>query len=91
MHLLKAAPSLSITIHTDNQFATVSLLSSLSCTLNLQNSAQEENISDLDFCDLVSESMAAQKIKKGLKKWMLNVFLTRYQYLQIEGDLDQQH
>ncbi len=62
-----SSPSPSITIHTDNQFATVSLLSSLSCTLNLQNSAEEEEISDLDFCDLVSESVAAQKIKKGSK------------------------
>ncbi len=56
-----------ITIHTDNQLTTVSLLSSLSCTLNLQNTAEEEEISDLDFCDLVTESIAAQKIKKGSK------------------------
>ncbi len=56
-----------ITIHTDDQLTTVSLLSSLSCTLNLQNTAEVKEISDLDFCDLVTESMAVQKMKKGSK------------------------
>ncbi len=65
MHLLKAVLRVCPLPYT--QTTSLPLLSSLSCTLNLQNSAKEEEISDLDFCDLVSESMATQKIKKGSK------------------------
>lgn len=64
-----SSPSEDVTIHTDNQFTTVSFLSSLSCTLNLRDSAEEEELSDLlsEYCDLVSESMSIQKVKKGSK------------------------
>ena len=63
------SPNEDITIHTDNQFTTVSFLSSLSCTLNLRDSAEEEELSDLlsEYCDLVSESLSIQKVKKGSK------------------------
>jgi len=63
------SPNDVITIHTDNQFTTVSFLSALSSTFNLQNSAEKEELSDLlsEYCDLVSESVTIQKNKKGSK------------------------
>lgn len=58
-----------LTIHTDNQFTTISFLSSLSYTLNLHDSAEEEEMSHLlsEYYDLVSESISIQKVKKGSK------------------------
>ena len=63
------SPIAEITIHTDNQFTTVNFLSALSCTLNLQNSAEMKETADLlsDYCDLISESVSIQT-KKGSPK-----------------------
>ena len=61
----------SFVIHTENALATLSFLSALSFNLNLQDSVEEEEISELlsDYIDLSSNALSgkAQKVQKSLK------------------------
>ena len=58
-------------IHTENASATLSFLSALSFNLNLQDSVEEEEISELlsDYIDLTTNALSgkAQKVQKSLK------------------------
>ena len=61
----------SFVIHTENASATLSFLSALSFNLNLQDSVEEEEISELlsDYIDLTTNALSgkAQKVQKSLK------------------------